>query len=751
MLVILLVGGLLVLLFRDVPGRPETRTGAPGTPVMGVPAISELPGRIYVVSHVLERRDNVTSVSGRLTAIDSASHEPVYTVETRGNIDVLLAPGGERLYIASLGDEGSLDDLIAVDAADGSELWRTTVEHRVSWKFGYGPSAMTVSPDGSRIYVAACDYSAPYFCEPDAAHWLVVVDTASGAEVGRIDAPGCLGAPYLSPDGRTLYLVCEDGPTRIFDVEAAREVGQVGERPLIATTMSSDGRYFYGVQPFPVADRTRIDAPWVYRVYRLDMDSGRVVMQADIPIREEQPSRFLPLLTVSPDGSRLFVGVNRIGAREEPVADRVLIFDAESLRSMGEITSSTPITGQSLAPAVDGRSVIVADAGPGDSPDVVRASTVFRVTPDSESMIVAILPNEEVLRVLTGPAPDGRQPSTASPATNRLFVISHDGESGDAGAGRVAAVDAATGDELYSTDAGPSVDAAVSPNATRLYVVSSGIGSDGDELAGYVAATGEERWRVTLRGHVAPNDNGGAPTIGTVQDGRVIYILSSADGSGRSLQWFDASNGKPIGELSGLPDCPMQIHESDNPEQLYVVCLGSGPVEVFDVQSSTSLGSIPGVSGAVVGAANSPNHQELYVVSEYDGLYRVAVVDMFARQVIEQRDIVHLDRDPLLSLGLVALSPDGSRLFVGLGYEHPGEAPLANEIWTWDAGTLEPVEHLSADSAVTSYGLVALDGRNVVATHSDKGSSSVVRIGADDGGTIVTGDGETIVRVLASP
>ncbi len=748
--VILLVGGLLVLLFRGAPDRPEQHIGAPGSPVTIAPDESGVPGRIYLISHALERRDNVIRVSGRVTALDGVSREPLFTIETLGNIDAALSPDGERLYIASFEDETSFDNLIAVSTTDGRELWRTTVEGRVSWKFGYGPSAMTMSPDGSRLYVAACDFSAPYFCEPDAAHWLVAINAATGAEVGRIDAPGCLGAPYLSPDSRTLYLVCQDGQTRIFDVDAAREVGQLGDRPLTASASSSDGHYFYGIQPIPVADRTRIDAPWVYRIYRLDMDSRRVVMQADIPIREEQPSRFLPLLAVSTDGSRLFVGVNGIGAQENPAADRLLILDAESLRSIGEIASPAPITGQSMAASNDGRSVIAIDVDTGDSPDVVRTSTVSRLSPDSEPVIVATLPNEEVLRVLTGPVPSGQQPPAPPRTASRLFVVGHDGEPGDTGVGRVAAVDAATGDELYSLDAGRGVDAALSPNATRLYVVSSRRTGDGDKLAGYVAATGEERWRVTLRGHVTPNENGGAPTIGVVQDGRVVYVLSSSDGSDRSLQWFDASNGTPLGELSGLPDCPMQIHESDIPEQLYVVCIGSGPVEVFDAQSSTSRGPIPGLSGAVVGAASSPDHQQLYVVTEYDGLYRVAVVDMVARQVIEQRDIVHLDRDPLLSLGLVALSPDGSRLFVGLGYERPGEAPFANEIWVWGTGTLESAGHLTTDPVVTGYGLVALDTQDVVAVHSSDGSSTVLRIGPDDAGTIVTRDNETIVRILAS-
>jgi len=739
-LAIAVVGGLLVLLFDGMPNDPEQRTGAPGTPTTRVPTESGAPGRLYTVSHVLERRDNTVRASGRLTAFDTASGSALYTVDTLGNIDAMLSPDGRRLFIASFGEEPALDDLVAIDAADGRELWRTTVEGRVSWKFGYGPTGMTISPDGSRLYVAACDFSAPYFCEPDADHWLAIIDTATGTDIGRLEAPGCLGAPYLSPDGKTLYVACQDEATRIFDIESGRQIGQLGDAPMAATS-SANGRYLYGVLPIKVADRNRIDAPYVYRVYRLDMNTRLVVMQTDIPVQEDQPNRLLPLTAVAADGSRLFVGVNRVGDNESPAADRVLVLDAESLRSMGEITSATPITGQSLVAANDNGAVLGVAVNAAVPDNVVRESSVLRLMPGRESQTIATLSNEEVLRVMSGPIPDGPLPQTPQTATSPVVVASRSDQ------GQITVHNAATGEALYAIDAGANADATLAPSGMRLYVVSSREDGDGDVLVAYVATTGEERWRVTLHGHVGPLENDGAPTIGLAQDGRVVYVLTDSL-AGRSLQWFDAGNGSLLNQLQGLPDCSMHVQMLDYPNHVYIACLGSGTIHVFDTQTLGPLGTTPGLQGTIIETAISPDNQHIYVVSEYDSLYQVAVIDTGTEQVTEQHDIVHLDRDPLLSLGLVTLSPDGSRLFVGIGYERSGESPYANEVWIWDTATWESLEHLQSSTTITGYGLVALDDQTVWGIGQSDDASVLIRLSPDGEDRIQLADDQTVVRLL---
>jgi len=739
-LAIAVVGGLLVLLFGGMPNESEQRTGAPSTQPTSVPSETGGPGRLYAVSHVLERSDNSIRASGRLTAFDTASGSVLYTVDTLGNIDATLSPDGRRLFIASFGEEPEFNDLIAIDAADGSELWRTTIENRVSWKFGYGPTGMTVSPDGRTLYVAACDFSGPYFCEPNADHWLVMIDTATGADIGRLEAPGCLGAPYLSPDGKTLYLACQDEPTRIFDIESGQQIGQLGDAP-IAATSSSDGHYLYGVVPIKVADRSRIDAPYVYRIYRLDMNTRLVVMQADIPVQEDQPNRLLPLIAVAADGSRLFVGVNRVGKNESPAADRVLVLDAESLRSTGEITTEEPITGQSLAAANESGAVIGVAVDAGVPADVVRQSTILRLISGHEAQAIAQLPNEEVLRVISGPVPDGSLPKTSPSATGHYVIVSQTGSS------QISVRDVPSGEDLYTIDAVTNADAALAPSGTRLYVVSSREDGDGDVLGAYVTATGEERWRVTLDGHVGTAENGGAPTIGLAQDGRVVYVLTDSP-TGRSLQWFDAGNGSLLNELRGLPGCSMQIQMLDYPNHIYIACLGSGTIHVFDMQTLGSLGTILGVQGTIIGTAISPDDQHVYVVSEYDSLYRVAVIDTGTDQVIEQRDIVLLDRDPLLSLGLVALSPDGARLYVGMGYERPGEAPFADQVWTWDTATWQPLNHIESSIEITGFGLTVLDDGSVLAIHQGDQKSAVIHLNAASEDSIELDEGDSVLRVL---
>ena len=221
----------------------------------------------------------VVGQNGRVLAIDLESGLKLFEFSGGIDMDAALSPDGSRLYLASI------DSLIAIDALSGTELWRVPIEQRNSWIAGIGPSTLAVSPDGSQLFV----YSASG----------QILSAEDGSLVGetRGQSSNCPAEMRPSPDGRTLYLVCiRFGNLRIVDLETGEWIDSIAGQ-YSGSTVSPDGTRLYAVTTSK-------------RLITIDMNAREVMsdIELDLPA---PPALLMQMVAISPDGSRLYVGLGR--------------------------------------------------------------------------------------------------------------------------------------------------------------------------------------------------------------------------------------------------------------------------------------------------------------------------------------------------------------------------------------------------------------------------------------------------------
>ena len=221
----------------------------------------------------------VVGQNGRVQTIDLESGLKLFEFSGGIDMDAALSPDGSRLYLASI------DSLVAIDALSGTELWRVPIEDRIGWIAGIGPSTLAVSPDGSQVFVYS--NSGQIFSAED------------GSLVGetRGQSGNCPAEMRLSPDGRTLYLVCiRFGNLRIVDLETGEWIDSIVGQ-FSGSTVSPDGTRLYAVTTSK-------------RLITIDMNSREVLSDIEIDL-PAPPALLMQMVTISPDGSRLYVGLGR--------------------------------------------------------------------------------------------------------------------------------------------------------------------------------------------------------------------------------------------------------------------------------------------------------------------------------------------------------------------------------------------------------------------------------------------------------
>jgi DNA-binding beta-propeller fold protein YncE len=193
-----------------------------------------------------------------------------------------LTPDGRTLYAASVDGDG----VLVVDAATLAAAGMIPT-HALAAFF---PLRAVLSPDGAFLYVASG------IREPTT---VSVVDTHSLAVVGEISGdprgpcPSRSYGLYLSPDGRTLYLLASDANCLLLADTASRTIAgsyRIGEsgKPLMHVAAHSDGRRLY------VLDRAGT-------VFILNPASG-VVTKTLTTIPDAYTVK------LAPDGRRAYVG-----------------------------------------------------------------------------------------------------------------------------------------------------------------------------------------------------------------------------------------------------------------------------------------------------------------------------------------------------------------------------------------------------------------------------------------------------------
>lgn len=179
----------------------------------------------------------VTMSHDAVTVVDAGAEAPVVEHPLALSVrDVAVESTGRYVYAARSGRDGA--DLAIVDTSTGRVA---TMD--LGTRAGAAAVAATVSPDGTRVYVATVD---------DLGGELVAVDTATRRVVGGLAFPAPLRDVVVSPDGATVYVgTCDlsfGGVIDVVDVRRMRVVDTVDVGGLITQLVAAtDGDRLYVV------------------------------------------------------------------------------------------------------------------------------------------------------------------------------------------------------------------------------------------------------------------------------------------------------------------------------------------------------------------------------------------------------------------------------------------------------------------------------------------------------------------------
>jgi hypothetical protein len=235
------------------------------------------------------------------------------------------------------------------------------------------------------------------------------------------------------------------------------------------------------------------------------------------------------------------------------------------------------------------------------------------------------------------------------------------------------------------------------------------------------------------------------------------------NGGDHWLQIFDASTGEKLRDVP-TPTCDEQqdlapqFHVSADKRTLYVVCLAGRTVQAVDLTSG-EITEIPGIAWQIAGSASSADGRLLYVLAaDSDRLYSMVVIDMDTRTTSRTASVVNGSQTSRL-LPLLALSPDGTTLYVGVN-DLPGiDGAAAHTVFVYDAATLQ-----SKGSIVVNAGIswqpfaTAGDNQSVFAvsdvrrTADSLSQTSILKLSPDSSpSTFVTLPVQDIQLLLTGP
>lgn len=148
----------------------------------------------------------------------------------RQSEDMLLSPDGRLLVVLGgrLGTtaRGPSDVLSLVDTRAWRVLTTRSLPTRMQYN-GFGPSTMTLSTDGTRLFVYHYKIDAPNKTE----YWLAGLSARSLRDIGpRIELPDCGGA-FFGAWGNYIVVLCSDaGDLRLVDSKRSRIVAVISLR-----------------------------------------------------------------------------------------------------------------------------------------------------------------------------------------------------------------------------------------------------------------------------------------------------------------------------------------------------------------------------------------------------------------------------------------------------------------------------------------------------------------------------------------
>lgn len=483
-------------------------------------------------------RDQLT---GRLTFVykyDDFMSSNAYGL--LGAHTVTLDPGGTHLYVT-----GSLDDAITVfsrNSSTGLLSWVQKIQDGVGGVDGLnGAGAITVSPDGSYVYVGGTDDSAvAYFSRNSSSGALTFQHAYKDDQAFPNPGPVDLGLSrvrdvVVSPEpGGPLYTTgASDGALTIFGREAASgalslvEVrrdaagGVDGLDRVLATALSPDGDQLYavGAQDNAVAHFQRNAATGALtfsQVHRNGVNGVQGLEGAET-------------ITVSPDGRHVYITGGHFGlghavslfARNETSGN--LTFVEAYQNPIGGSGGLARVSGLAVSP--DGRSVYVVSSFDNAVALFNRNQLTGRLT-----LVERYQDGLDHIDGLGGAravavSPEGAHVYVVSSSDAALAVFSRDGTSG-----QLTPVQVLWDDQNGVDGLGSGSSIALSPDGRQLYT-SSGYPDNGVAVFARNGTSGRLAFVEVHKDDVAaepgPIDLGlqNARSVRVSPDGRLVYAV----------------------------------------------------------------------------------------------------------------------------------------------------------------------------------------------------------------------------------
>jgi DNA-binding beta-propeller fold protein YncE len=301
-------------------------------------------------------------------------------------LDFSLSPSGARAYVASAALDvtgGAVGLVTAYDTADPARLGRAW-QQTITGQDGFAvASAITTSPDGSRVYVAGSSKPGELYSVGEYA--LYGFDAADGSRVVHGSTPVQGNRPAavaVSPDGATAFVVGGGIPpagspmfdiiTTAFDTATGAQKWQANyEGPRAAIKSSFDSVWFYGPLALSPDGRSVYVAGYSTCLHGVNLCNDFVTLSYDaasgsqrwaVRYASEMDMNWLPQIAIHPDGNTVYtVGESRTAATTMNGRATTVAYDASSSAQRWVGRHSTGQTFPAAAAiAPDGKSIFTA-------------------------------------------------------------------------------------------------------------------------------------------------------------------------------------------------------------------------------------------------------------------------------------------------------------------------------------------------------------------------------------------------------
>ncbi|MEV7027959.1 YncE family protein [Kitasatospora sp. NPDC093558] len=336
----------------DAPDGPVR--GLPGTVVLDSPPFSE-PASVAVSPDgrkaYVSVKDGVSGVKLKVVDTQSGTIAATVTLTTEYGANagpVAVSPDGSRVYVLF----GAmrllpLSTLSAVDTATNTVVSTTLAPNqpRPDGTGDGGLSALTVSPDGSRVYVTQ-DGPSLWHQPTQPGARVLEFSPQQQAFTAAVTVPGrSLGSVVTRPDGAGTYVSTDEGLVHLdTSVEPPAVTGTVATPSTkAALALTPDGTRVYGVSSTGTG-------------YTLDPATDTVTATMNLGITRAQA---LTSPSMSPDGTRLYIACLDYASSTGRVRILSLDTSTNTLVPAEAVTGLNFVTG--LAAGPDGHTLYIVD------------------------------------------------------------------------------------------------------------------------------------------------------------------------------------------------------------------------------------------------------------------------------------------------------------------------------------------------------------------------------------------------------